>query len=93
MDLEPLPHNPLLKGAPGAFANAVALARTESEFRDKVMSFFVDQRFRPIGYDAVEPLENRQRNFAVPERILELARIASETGDVQFDTFFVYEQA
>jgi hypothetical protein len=92
VDLEPLEGRQSRGGLAVAFANALSVAVDARNFERRVSRHFAELGFRVEGYEDVEPLVERQRHFQVPDEILALGRAAAETGRVQFDTYFGYEE-
>lgn len=86
-DLRPKPGNSIFNGAPGAFSNALCLARNEVEYRCRVADTFGELGFEVKDLTDIEPLEKR----LVDAEILELASQLSASSPVLYDAFYVYE--
>jgi hypothetical protein len=82
--------NDIFEGAPGAFANAISLAADEADFAVRVSTDFSERRLDVLEFADVERLSDRRTAYHVPQPILDLSATASETGEVQIDTFQIY---
>ncbi len=91
VEVRPEPGNDIFDGAPGAFSHVLCLATNAVEYRRKVGEFFRGLSLEVMGYDGIEPLEQRQRYGSVSDEILDLAAHLSESSPVLYNTFYVYE--
>ncbi len=93
VEVRPLPGNSMLEGDPGAFANALTIAADAEDFCTRAATFFRGEGFEVVSVESVERLEDRARDFALPEEMVELGDAARATSEVQFDTYFTYRSA
>jgi hypothetical protein len=96
VDLRPEPGNDPFDGAPGAYANVLALARSNAHYRQLVTETFTEIGLMVWELENVEPLVERRRKAEtdgdVADDLLALARQLSPSSPVLYDTFYVYEQ-
>ena len=95
VEVRPVPGNAIFGSAPGAYSNALCLARSEDEYRFMVEVEFGKLGLEVMGFEDIEPLERRRGDRRlgddVPREVLELAGRLSDAAPVLYDTFYVYE--
>jgi hypothetical protein len=92
VNVKPNPGNKLLGKAVGAFVPAIALAKDERDFANKVAAFIAAYDFDIIGIDDIEHLETRRKRCPVEEDVLKLADGLSPGNDIAISTFDSYRE-
>lgn len=82
--------NDIFEGAPGAYANVLALARSVEDYMTITAAALEQQCLIPVGVDDPEPLRARQSRVDLADEILQLGEQA-QSGEVVWDTFYVFE--
>ncbi len=82
--------NTLLEECIGAYANVVATAANENEFRSRIDAAMKDLAFDVDSLEDVEPLQSRLTKYHVDPELVDLAEKAAESEKVMFDAFEAY---
>ncbi|MFC1587870.1 hypothetical protein ACFL54_06145 [Planctomycetota bacterium] len=89
----PLADNDILdKEAAGAWVNALVLAGSEDDFRNRVQATLEAMQFNVAEIKDAEPYANRTAATLVVKRLRDLAKTAAESGEVHFGSFHCYHR-
>jgi hypothetical protein len=88
--LIPRQGNNILEECIGAYANAVALASDEIEFRSRINAAAALLDFDVADLEDVEPFQSRSTDYEIDPELRVIAEQAAESGEVVFDTFEAY---
>jgi hypothetical protein len=90
VEVTPGEGNDIFDGAPGAYANVLALANSVEDYMASTAAAQHSNGLIAVGVDDPEPLRERESRVYVTDEITQLAEEA-RTGDVVWDTFYVFE--
>ena len=90
VEVVPEEGNDIFDGAPGAYANVLALAESVEDYMAVTAPVLLRQGLIAVGVDDPEPLRERRSRVQVSDEILDLDERAL-TGDVVWTTFHVFE--
>jgi hypothetical protein len=82
--------NDIFDGAPGAFANVLALASSVDDYMAVTATALLREGVVAVGVDDPEPLRERQSRKTLSDEFLALAERAAQ-GEIVWDTFHVFE--
>lgn len=81
-----------IRGAVGAYTNAVALADDEEAFVERVRIELDHMDFELVEIDDVRPFDQALEDGMLARSLLELANDAAHENTTRFDTFHLYEE-
>lgn len=90
VEVRSLPGTKTLEGDPGAFANTLTVAGDADDFCTRAANFFRGEGFEVVSFEDVERLADRGAELPLPDEMVRLGEVASETSKVQFDSYFRY---
>lgn len=90
VEVVPEEGNEIFDGAPGAYANVLALASSVDDYMAVTAPALLRQGLIAVGVDDPEPLRERKSRVRLSDEILSLEERA-RTGDVVWDTFYVFD--
>jgi hypothetical protein len=82
--------NDIFEGAPGAYSNVLALARSVEDYMTITAAALLRSGLVAVGVDDPEPLRERQSRVHLTDEIVQFGEQA-RTGDVVRSTFHVFE--
>jgi hypothetical protein len=90
VEVVPEEGNDIFDGAPGAYANVLAIAASAEDYMAVTAPALLREGVIAVGVDNPEPLRERRSKVQVSDEILDLGERARK-GDVVWDTFYVFE--
>jgi hypothetical protein len=90
VEVVPEEGNDIFDGAPGAYANVLALAASVEDYMAVTAPALLREGVVAVGVDDPEPLRERRSRVQLGDEILRLGE-QSRTGQVVWDTFHVFE--
>ncbi len=80
----------ILDGDKAAFTNALGLAKTKTEFRNKVKNKFYSMDLNLLRLEEIESFADRLKNHNVGKNIIKISKRLSETNEVGFSIFHTF---
>ncbi len=82
----------ILNGDKAAFTNALGLAKTKTEFRNKVKNKFYSMDLKLLRLEEVESFADRLKNHNVSKDIIKVSKRLSEINEVEFSIFHTFPE-
>jgi hypothetical protein len=90
VEVVPEDGNDIFGGAPGAYANVLAVAASVDDYMAVTAPALLQEGLVAVGVDDPEPLRERRSRMQLSDEILDLGERARR-GDVVWDTFYVFK--
>jgi hypothetical protein len=89
VEVRPWPGNNTFEGSPGAFSNALCLARNSVEYQQIVQEEMAKMALDVVRFQDVEPFD--ESKHAGDDEIIKLAERLAEDSPFDYDTFYIFE--
>ena len=81
-----------LRGAMGGYVSAICLAESKEEFIARAFQALRDRKLSPDeGFDEIEDISAIYHDGMLSDEWMALGKLASESGDVSFNCFQLYD--
>jgi len=82
----------IFDGDNAAYTNAIGLAKTKTEFRNRVKTKLSSMDLKLLRLEDAEPFTERLKKFKVDNTIANIAKRLSPNNAIEFSTFHTYSE-
>jgi hypothetical protein len=83
-----------LQGRMGGYVSAICLAKSKEKFISRTLDALRDRQLSPNEeIDELEDISTQYRDGTLSDEWMSLCKLATETGDVAFNCFDLYDPA